>query len=180
MTTKRLAAILLALVGVGLVLFGLLFLVGAAGRLSRYLVAAASMGFGALAAGFGVRVARSLDALTPARLEAAILGLARHEDGELSEAELKAGLQEKWEPARRVLDEMVLSGDCTRTMTDGTLFYVFRDLLARLTVRRCEYCGTELPLARVVPNCPNCGGTVSTRVERVSASQTDDAYSMDE
>jgi len=52
------------------------------------------------------------------------------------------------------------------------------DLLARLAVRRCQYCGAELPLDEDIASCPNCGGTIETRVEKLSLSG-DEYFDMD-
>ena len=43
---------------------------------------------------------------------------------------------------------------------------------------RCEYCNTEFSVAESVKECPNCGGTLKTQVERRALS--DGHYRMDE
>lgn len=177
---KRIAAVGLILCGVGLLLLGLLFIVGARGETRRYGVAVVALAMGAGAVGFGIRIAKALSASSPSRMRADILELARREDGEVSEAELSAFLGERWGSAQAILTRMTASGDCERKIEGGSIFYVFCDLLARLTVRRCEYCNTELPLAEELSNCPNCGGTIKTGVRRVSMSAGEDVYGMDE
>lgn len=175
---KRLIAAALTLLGIGLVLFGLLFMVGAGGRAHRYLIAVVSLAMGGALAGLGVRMFRQADSSSPEQLRADILELARREDGEVSEADVMAALGRRSIGAPAVLEAMVGEGLCERTRKQGATYYLFRQLQPRLLVRRCEYCNAELPLEQQITECPNCGGTLKTQVE--TRSLAGDHYSMDE
>jgi hypothetical protein len=177
---KRLSSVLLTVLGVGLVLLGLLFLIGAGGRGYRYLIAVISLAVGGALAGLGIRLFKQADAASPAQLRADILELARREDGEISEGEVLAALGRRAVGAPAVLAAMVGEGLCERKTVKGAPYFVFAELQPRLMVRRCEYCKTELPLAEDLTECPNCGGTIKTQVESRSLSKGDDVYSMDE
>lgn len=176
---KRLGAVILAVLGVGLVLLGLLFLLGAAGMTRRYLVAAVSLAAGAVLAGLGIRFFRQADRITPAYLRAEILDMARRHNGEVSEADLRAGLGRRFPRAEKVIVRMRNEGLCQQRRRGVELYYVFADMLPRLTVRRCAYCGAELPLDLELSSCPNCGGSIKTGVESLSLSK-EGHYSMDE
>jgi hypothetical protein len=176
---KRLVSVALVVLGVGLVLFGLLFLLGAAGRIHRYVVAAASMALGALLIGLGIRFFRQADKVLPEQLRAEIFALAGRLNGEISEDDLHAALGRRLPQAREEILHLCRQGDCRQQRKGGDLYYVFEGLMPRLTIRRCEYCDAEIPLNQELSTCPKCGGTIKTGVERVSLSKGD-AYSMDE
>ncbi|HHQ47771.1 MAG TPA: hypothetical protein ENK19_02695 [Acidobacteria bacterium] len=176
---RRLGAGLLVAVGTILVLFGLLFLVGSAGKGRRLAVAAVSLAFGGVTAGFGVRAWRRADELLPERLEAAILDLAKREDGEISREEIDAALGWRAPWAGPALDRLVLDGRCRRETRDGTSYFIFPEIRPRLFLLVCEYCGAEYPLSSNVTSCPACGGPVSRRVVSRSLAGKD-TFSMDE
>jgi len=176
---KRLFSVLAVLVGVALVAFGLLFLVGAGGRLYRYVIAAVSLALGGVLVGVGVRLFKQAEAASPAQLRAEILELARREDGEVSEGEVLAALGRRAGGAPAVLQALVREGICERRLVKGATYYRFAQLQPRLMVLRCEYCNAELPLSEKVSECPNCGGTVKTQVESRALS-SGDLYGMDE
>lgn len=176
---KRFLAVVLVLLGVLTVLFGLLFLLGAAGQVHRYVVATIGLLAGAGLVAVGGGLYRRAGALRPEHLKAEVLALASRRSGEVSEADLRAGLGGRWRYAQPVLDGMVAEGSCTRSIVDGILMYAFPGLLPRLVVRRCEFCQAELPLERELTSCPVCGGTIRTGVEQVSLSGGDH-YDMDE
>ncbi len=175
---KRVAGILLVLFGVGLVLLGLMFLI-TGGKASRYLTAVAGLGLGGVAVGVGVRLYKKADASSPAQIRAELLALAGRHNGELSEADVAGGLGRRATLAEAELSAMVQQGLCRREDKGGAAYYVFEEMQPRLMVRRCEFCKAELPLQEQVSECPNCGGTIETRVERRSLSE-DDYYGMDE
>lgn len=176
---KRLAAVLLCVLGIGLVLLGLLFLLGAGGRGYRYVIAVVCLAMGGGLAGLGVRLFKQADAASPEQLRAEILELARRKSGEISEDEVLASLGRRAAGAPAVLAAMVTEGLCERRTVRGAAYYLFPELQPRLLVRRCEYCNAELPLAGEVAECPNCGGTVKTQVESRSLAGGE-VYSMDE
>lgn len=179
MEVRRLLGALLTAAGVGLVLLGLLFLVGSAGQGRRLAVAALGLALGAVAAGLGVRTFRRAAALDPERLEAEILALARRGSGEIAETELVAALGDRFEAAQPVLDRLLAAGTCRRQVKAGTVFLLFPALQPRLQVRRCEYCGAELPIVDQVTRCPACGGTVRAEVVQRSLA-AGETFAMDE
>ncbi len=176
---KRLGAVILVVVGIGLIALGLLFLIGAGGKAYRYAIGAAGLAVGAVAVGFGIRLFKQANQLTPDYIKAEILVLAERHNGEISESDLMAALGTRWPHALTPLSELLSKGTCRKRVVDGTDYYVFEDLQPRLTVRRCEFCDAEIPLDDTLTSCPNCGGTIKTGVQKVSLSK-DDAYSMDE
>jgi hypothetical protein len=169
------------LVGAGALLMalGLLFLVGAAGQARRLAVAAIALGVGGASAGLGLRSWRALERFRPEVLRGEILAEARRRSGAVSEADLIAVLGPRWEAARPVLGALAAEGACQSRTESGRRLYVFPDMEPRLAVRRCEYCGGELPLEGEVTSCPSCGGTLKLGVERV-ALRDGGAYRMDE
>lgn len=172
---KRTIGALLVAGGVGLVLLGLLFLLGAAGQGSRYVIAVISLALGGLLMGVGLRIYRQGIAASPETLRAEILALAHRQDGEISWGEVEAALGSG---IGAVLQAMEEEGLCQCRRKDNATYYVFQSLQPRLMVRRCEYCKAELPFAEEVAACPNCGGTVKTQKESRSLS-SGDHYSMD-
>jgi hypothetical protein len=170
---------LLASLGVAMLLLGLLFLVGSAGQARRLAVAAVSLALGAVAAGLGVRTFRRAAALDPDRLEADILALARRGNGEVAETELAAILGDRFEAAQPVLDSLLAAGTCRRQVRAGTVYLLFPALQPRLQIRRCEYCGAELPVVDQVTRCPACGGAVKVEVVQRSLA-AGEVYAMDD
>ena len=176
---RRLLCVLGTLLGIGLVTLGLLFVLGADGKPARYLVALLLLGLGGLLIGLGVRLFRKIDRWLPEQLEQEILALARARNGELAEEEIRAALGERFEAGRAALIRMRARGTCREEAGRGTVFLLFPGLLPRLIVRRCEYCGQELPLNDDHASCPHCGGTQKTETEAVSLGKSD-LYRMDE
>lgn len=176
---KRAGSVLLVAAGIGLIGLGLLFLIGAGGKPYRYVIGAAGLALGALAVGFGLRLFKQAERLTPDYIRAEILVLAERHNGEISEPDLMAALGTRWPQALAPLHQLVSQGICRKRVVDSTDYYVFEDLQPRLTVRRCEFCSAEIPIDDTLTSCPNCGGTIKTDVQKVSLSK-DDAYSMDE
>jgi hypothetical protein len=176
---KRLGTVILVLVGVALILVGLLFLMGAAGRGSRYAVAAVGLCGGALLVGLGVRFFKQAESASPEQVRADILDLARRRNGELGEADLAALLGRRSQmTAATVVQRMETEGLCRRQLKGTAPFWVFPDLQPRLVVVRCEFCNAEFSVAETATECPNCGGTLKSQVERRSLSDGD--YRMDE
>jgi hypothetical protein len=176
---KRLGSIFLVLFGIALILFGLLFLVGSAGKAHRLAVGAASLALGAVLAGLGIKFFKQADMILPAYIKAEIMEMARVHNGEVSEPDIQARLGRRFQHAKQVLADMQAQGLCARRSKTGTFYYVFDDMIPRLTIRRCEFCGAEIPLEEELTSCPNCGGTIKTDVEKLSLSKGD-FFSMDE
>lgn len=179
MEVRRLVGAALTLVGVALVLVGLLFLVGSAGQGRRLAVAAVSLALGAVSTGLGLRAFRRAASLDPERLETEVLSLARRGNGEVAEAEVQAILGDRLDAARPVLDRLLAAGTCRRQVKDGTAYLLFPALQPRLLLRRCEYCGAELPVVDQVTRCPSCGGAVKVEVVQRSL-VAGETFAMDE
>lgn len=175
---KRPLAVVLGAGGVLLLGLGLLFLLGSAGRPSRLAVAAVGLTVGGVLAGAGARLWLLADAASPEQLRAELLALARTRDGELSEADVEAGLGRRASGARPVLEELLSAGRVRRESREGRAVWVFPELQPRLLVLRCEYCGAELSITAAEDKCPRCGGTVERRVE--ARALPDGSYRMDE
>jgi Zn finger protein HypA/HybF involved in hydrogenase expression len=175
-------AILLSLflVAAGFVLeaLGLLFLIAAAGRPHRLLVAVAALGGGAICIGNGVRKLRAAKRRQPGPIADEILAEARRRSGAVSEVDLRALLGDRWELAQPVLGQLVATGICRREARSEGAAYLFSELQPRLAVRRCKYCSAELPFAEELVSCPKCGGLLQTSVERAESQSGD--YRMDE
>jgi hypothetical protein len=174
----RLIYAVLVLAGVLLAGLGFLFLVGSAGSVRRLGVAVIGLALGGVLAGFGVRGIKALARSLPEAVRAEILAEARRRSGSLSATDIAALLGERWPAGRAVLATLESEGVCQRQTEQGADFYLFPSMQPRLAVRRCEYCGSELPLDEATTSCPKCGGTVRTAAERLSLRQ-DDAYRMD-
>lgn len=175
---KRLGAMVLIGLGVLLVALGLLFIVGAAGKASRFAVAAAGLAVGAIAIVAGVVVHRRADRETPDRIASEILELARRKNGEVSWADVAATLGQRVSLAEPVIDELVRRGTCKRTDREGQRFLVFDGLQPRLIIRRCKYCKTEAPIGDAREQCANCGGPLET-VREARGASAGDLYGMD-
>jgi len=177
---KRLGAVLLTAAGVGLVVLGLLFLMAASGRASRYGVAVGLLTVGGALAGVGVRLFKQAEASSPEQLRAEILALAKQRGGELGEADLGATLGPRAAGAAAVMAALEGERACRRLLdASGRPRWIFDELLPRLMVARCEYCKAEFPLNEDVKACPQCGGTLKTLLER-RALGDEGAYRMDE
>jgi len=176
---KRVGSIFLVIFGICLILFGLLFILGAAGQTYRYVIAAVSLCLGAILTGLGIRFFKQADRLRPEYIRAEILKLAGSHNGEVSQADIKALLGERYSEANEVLANMCSQNLCQLHKRKTEIYYVFENLQPRLTVRRCEFCDTELPLDEELSSCPNCGGSIKTSVEKLSLTKGD-YYSMDE
>ena len=176
---KRLGSIFLVIFGIGLILFGLLFLIGSAGKAHRLAIGAASLALGAVLAGLGIRFFKQADMILPAYIKAEIMEMARVHNGEVSEPDIQAKLGRRFKHSLEVLADMQAKGICARRNKTGVFYYVFDDIIPRLTIRRCEFCGAEISLEEETASCPNCGGTIKTNVEKLSLSKGD-FFSMDE
>jgi len=176
---KRLVAVLLFLVGLAALLFGLLFLIGSDGQSTRLMVAATGLIFGAALVGVGVRMFKQARREDPDFIKAELLTLAKREDGEISEHELRGALGARWSKAEAVLLALQADGTCQLGKTQGGAYYTFPHLQPRLAVRRCEFCQAELPLDDELVSCPQCGGSVKIGVKRVSLGEGE-VYSMDD
>ena len=175
---KRVVAVLLFGVGLAALLFGLLFLIGSAGQSTRLAVAAVGLVCGALLTGVGVRLFKLARHEDPDFIKAELLTLAKREDGEISEHELRGALGARWPRAQEVLLVLQGEGVCRLGNAAGGSYYTFPQLQPRLAVRRCEFCQAELPLDDELVSCPQCGGTIKTGVKRVSVGDGE-VYSMD-
>ncbi len=175
----RFVAFLLVGLGVVLLGFGLLFLVGSGGQTSRLVVAAVGLGGGAVLVFVGVVVHRRADALTPDRLRAEILAAAQRGSGVVSAAELRAALGSRWEAGRDQLVALEGDGSCVRSMGASGEQWVFEALQPVQAVRRCTHCDKALPLKLDEGTCPHCGGHVEVAQERVEL-KGEGLYSMDD
>ena len=176
---RRTIAVALVLLGIALIAFGLLFLVGSAGRAYRVGIAVVGLALGGVCVGFGIRWFKAENRKAPAFIRAEVLELARRRSGEISEPDLMALLGQRWSLALEPLQRLMAEGVCEKRVVEGVDYYVFTAMQPRISVRRCDFCDAELPLEPSVSSCPNCGGTIKTDVEAVSLSK-DEAYSMDD
>lgn len=165
--------------GVLMILFGLLFLVGASGQARRVVIGIAGLGLGAVAAGCGVRALKLALAGSEERIRAQIMALAERHNGEISEEEIAAELGTRAKAAEKVLQGLLNSGICRRENHNGGVFYIFPKLQPRLLVRYCTYCKTEFDLTEDIDKCPNCAGPIETRVASFSMS-TGGYFHMDQ
>jgi Zn finger protein HypA/HybF involved in hydrogenase expression len=167
----RLRGILLAVSGVVLMAFGLLFLVGAGGQMRRVVIGVAALGLGAVATGFGVRSFKRAQLWSPEQLRAEILETARRKNGELAMSDIEARLGRRVRVVDPVLEQMILEGVAREGHADGGRYFVFPHLQPRLMVRFCRYCDAEFPISEERDSCPNCGGALETRVATRSLSE---------
>ena len=178
MGMKRVFAFVLVGLGVLSIALGLLFLVGAAGKPSRYAVSGVALVVGAVAAAVGVALHRRADTESPLQLRAEILDLARRKNGEISRADVAAALGARMPGAEPVLEELQRTGVCKPTDRDGQSYFLFASLQPRLLIRKCRFCTYEAPLGDDRKVCPNCGGALDTTRAARSVSGNDD-YGMD-
>ena len=167
----RARASLLAAVGIILIAFGLLFLVGAGGQMRRVAIGFIGLAGGALATGFGIRKYRQADLWSPEQLRADILELARRRNGEIAMSDVEAELGRRVRVVGPVLEKMALEGLSRKTHQGGSDYFVFEHLQPRLMVRFCRYCDAEFPISEERDDCPNCGGVLDTQVARRSISE---------
>lgn len=156
--------------GVLMILFGLLFLVGAGGQARRIFIGFAGLGLGGVAAGFGVRAFKRALSDSPEQIRAEIMALAGRHNGEISEEDIAAELGSRFEVSKKVLQGLLSSGTCRRASHNRGVFYVFPELQPRLLVQRCTYCKTEFDLSENINKCPNCAGPIETGVASFSMS----------
>ena len=178
MGMRRVVGFVMVGLGVLLVALGLLFLVGAAGKTSRYVVAGTGLVVGAVSAAIGVALHRRADTESPLQLRAEILDLARRKNGEFSRADIAAALGARMPRAEPVLEELQRTGVCKPTDRDGQSYFVFASLQPRLVIRKCRFCTYEAPLGDGRAVCPNCGGALDTTRATRSVSGNDE-YGMD-
>ncbi len=167
----RVRAFLLAAFGVFLLLFGLLFLVGAGGQMRRVAIGFVGLSGGALATGFGIRNFKRAELWSPEQLRADILEVARRKNGEVSMSDIEARLDRRVRVVGPVLEKMGLEGVTREGTRDGGRYFVFPHLQPRLMIRFCRYCDAEFPVSNESDSCPNCGGTLETRVATRSISE---------
>ena len=90
---KRTGSVILVVLGVALILFGLLFLLGAAGRWYRLVTAGVALVLGAVLTGLGIRFFKQVDMTLPEYIRAEIMDMARLHNGEISEDDIRAKLE---------------------------------------------------------------------------------------
>jgi hypothetical protein len=164
---RKVAAVVLVLVGVASCLLGLLFLVGSAGESRRLVVAALGLGLGVGLGALGARTYRRALALAPEQLVGEILEVAKRHAGDLPEPAFLAAFAGRTRAAEQVLGGLLRAGTCTRQPRGESVSYVFPELQPRLLLRRCQYCQAELPPASDAVQCPRCGGTLKMEQEHV-------------
>lgn len=175
----RIRVVVFGLLGASFLLLGLLFLAGSAGMGRRLVIAAVFLLLGALISGLAVRTFRRWRLLDPEILRNEILGLAQRKNGEISMADIDAELGWRTTAAGPVVENLVAQGKCRRAIDKSADYLVFPELQPRLTVRFCEYCNAEYPISEETESCPNCGGTLDTRVA-VRSLADGESFSMDE
>jgi len=163
-------------IGLGLLLlgFGLLFLLGAAGELHRYVVAALGVGFGLTSMMAGAWLITRAGHSAPERVRRELLALARSRDGLLTPDEIDAAFVDRSEVAGEILGQMVVAGDALR-QAEGFVFPAFQP---RLVERTCPHCRYEAPLSSDASECPRCGAVLQTH--RDAGQAEDGLYGMDD
>ena len=174
---KQLAAAVSMVLGLALLGFGALFLLGSDGQAHRLVIAALGtvLGLAGLAAGVWL-IQRSL-VTSPGRLRGQIMALARQRDGQVTWPDLQATLGEHADAGRSILGQLLLDGTCERQDIDGTEAFVFPALQPRLVRRRCSHCGYEAALDSSLEGCPSCGASLTIARDAV---EVDGLYGMDE
>ncbi len=172
---KMIAGVGALLMGVFLFGVGVLFLLATDGQLHRLVVAALGIGLGVTSGMAGCLLLYRAVQSSPDRVRPALLALARARDGEITLAEIEAGLGSRAPVAQDVLGKMLMSGDCERR-GDTFLFPAFQP---RVVLRRCDHCDHEAPLASDDERCPSCGASMTVRRE-TKADADDGLYRMDE
>ncbi len=167
----RARAVVLAAMGVVLIAFGLLFLVGAGGQMRRVAIGFIGLAGGTLATGFGMRNYKRADLWSPEQLRAEILDLAQRKNGEIAMSDIEAELGRRVRAVGPVLETMALEGLSRKAHQGGSDYFVFPHLQPRLMVRFCRYCDAEFPISEERDDCPNCGGVLDTQVARRSISE---------
>jgi len=165
--------------GTLLLALGGLFAVGSAGQARRLIIAAVAGVLGSVAIAWGIRMARRARRYSSQGVRDEVLKLAQRHRGEFSLGELEAALGDRLGRARLVLSQLEIQGLCRRQHREGSSFFVFADLQARLAVKACPFCEAELPLESQLASCPKCGGILETEVKRMAASGSD-LYRMDD
>lgn len=154
---RKTLAIIVALLSIPFFTVGLLFLIAATTKGSRFPIALAFLAIATVLLVSGLRRLRRLAEISPAALRTEAVELARRLGGELTASQLRAEFRLPQELAAGTLEKLVAEGTCTREQREERTVYVFKGLLPSMAEKVCPYCGTKLPLRAALRKCPNCG-----------------------
>jgi len=157
---KAFASILM-LLGAGLGLLGLVFLI-APGRAMTGLV---MLIIGVALVGFAASRMRTMQALSPEGVEQHLTSVAADANGDLTVTALagQTGLADGI--VRDGLERLMNKGLVERELREGTEHYLFPGLKQEKMTKKCPYCGNEYPLSQAGRTCPSCGGNLEIRPE---------------
>ena len=140
------------------VLFGLIFVLGSQGQASTLLVGIFMIVVAVAAGAFTARKLANLAGQTPDAIDDRVLNLATMSGGEVTPGEVTGALQVPVAEVQASLERLVTKGLAEMKVRDGDLYYVFPGIATVRKVKRCAYCGTEVPLRETGMRCASCGG----------------------
>lgn len=79
----------------------------------------------------------------------------------VSLARVIADLRVTPQAAQEAMRILEARGVAKQDVSDGDTVWRFPGLGMELVVRKCEFCGTELPVSKPITTCPHCGANVS-------------------
>jgi len=154
---RKLLAIVVVLLSIPFYTVGVLFLVAATTKGSRFPIALVLLAIATVLLVSGIRRLRRLAEISSAALRTEAVELARRLGGELTVSQLRAEYRIPQEMAASTLAKLVAEGTCTREERGERTVYVFKGLLPSMAEKVCPYCGTKLPVRTALRKCPNCG-----------------------
>lgn len=154
---KKLVAIIVVLLSIPFYTLGLLFLIAATTKGSRFPIALVLLVIATVLLVSGLRRLRRLAEISPEALRTGAVEMARRLGGELTVSQLRAEYRISHELAASTLEKLHAEGTCTREERGERTVYVFKGLLPSLAEKVCPYCGTKLPVRTALRKCPNCG-----------------------
>ncbi len=154
---KKFVAIIVVLLSIPFYTVGVLFLIAATTKASRFPIALVLLAIATVLLVSGIRRLRRLAEISPEALKTGAVEMARRLGGELTVAQLRAEYRIPQELATNTLEKLCAEGTCTREQRGERTVYVFKGLLPSMVEKVCPYCGTKLPVRTALRKCPNCG-----------------------
>lgn len=148
------------LVGVLLILLGLVFIVGAQGKIGTAVSGLLMLLIGVVAAVLTIRKMGQLMGRAPGSIDDRILNLAAMSGGEVTAGEATGALTISLDEAQQSLDRLVGKGMAEIKVRDETVYYVFAGIAEARKVKKCAYCGNEYAVRDPRRTCPSCGGNL--------------------
>lgn len=150
----------LLVVAVLLILLGLVFMVGSAGKAHILVLGLVMLVVGIVGSVFIVRHLAKLARTSPDTVDERVLALARLSGGEVTVGEVAGGLQVPVHDASASLERLVGQGLAEHKVKGEDLFYTFAGMVDIRKQKKCSYCGNGYSIREPGHKCPSCGGNL--------------------